>query len=352
VDFLGQATFPTGSVTVEGTQVGGLSGISYDRSKGVFYSISDDRSQVNPARFYTLGIDFNQGKLSNQDITFTDVTTLLNGKGQPFPPSSLDPEGIALTDNKTVFISSEGDVEAKHQIDPFIREFSLAGQQIGKLPIPQKFLPTTGDRGIRNNLAFESLTITPNQKFLFTATENALTQDSVIATAENGSSSRILKYNAVTGKPEAKFLYVTDPVASPPIPADEFNTNGLVELLALDNSGTLLALERSFSVGVGNNIKLYEVRLQGATDISGFNSVAGLEVEVVAKKSLLLDFAELGLPLDNIEGITLGPKLSDGRQSLLVVSDNNFSPTQFTQFLAFAVDTKTIPAVSPALETP
>jgi len=352
VDFLGQATFPTGSVTVEGTQVGGLSGITYDRSKGVFYSISDDRSQINPARFYTLDIDLSRGKLSNQDITFTDVTTLLNAKGQPFLPSSLDPEGIALTDNGTVFISSEGDVEARPQIDPFIREFSLAGQQIGNLLIPQKFLPTTGDRGIRNNLAFESLTITPNQKFLFTATENALTQDGAIATTENGSSSRILKYNAATGKPEAEFLYVTDPVASPPIPADEFNTNGLVELLALDNNGTLLALERSFSVGVGNNIKLYEVRLQGATDISGFNSVAGLEVEAVAKKSLLLDFADLGLPLDNIEGITLGPKLSDGRQSLLVVSDNNFSPTQFTQFLAFAVDTKTIPAVSPALETP
>jgi 3-phytase/alkaline phosphatase D len=126
----------------------------------------------------------------------------------------------------------------------------------------------------------------------------------------------------------------------------------LVELLALDNSGTLLALERSFSVGVGNNIKLYEVRLQGATDISGFNSVDGLEVEAVAQKRLLLDFAELGVPLDNIEGITLGETLPDGRQSLVVVSDNNFSPTQVTQVLAFAIDTNTIPEVSPTLETP
>ncbi len=93
-----------------------------------------------------------------------------------------------------------------------------------------------------------------------------------------------MKYNLVTGKPEAEFLYETDPVAAPPIPADQFSTNGLVELLALDNSGTLLALERSFSVGVGNNIKLYEVRLQGATDISGVDSVDGLEVEAVAQE--------------------------------------------------------------------
>lgn len=352
VDFLGQATFPTGSITVEGTEVGGLSGITYDRSKGVFYSISDDRSQLDPARFYTLDIDLSGGNLSNQSVTFADVTTLLNANGQPFPESSLDPEGISLTDKGTVFISSEGSVASTPQVNPFVNEFSLTGKQLQELPVPQKFLPTTGDRGIRDNLAFESLTITPDQKFLYTATENALAQDGAIATTENGSPSRILKYNLVTGKPEAEFLYETDPVAAPPIPADQFSTNGLVELLALDNSGTLLALERSFSVGVGNNIKLYEVRLQGATDISGFDSVDGLEVGAVAQKRLLLDFAELGVPLDNIEGITLGSTLPDGRQSLIVVSDNNFSPTQSTQILAFAVDTNTIPEVLPALETP
>jgi hypothetical protein len=45
-----------------------------------------------------------------------------------------------------------------------------------------------------------------------------------------------------------------------------------VELLALDNRGTFLALERSFSAGApgtGNTIKLYEVRLNEASDISG-----------------------------------------------------------------------------------
>ena len=47
--------------------------------------------------------------------------------------------------------------------------------------------------------------------------------------------------------------------------ADAFATNGLVELIALDNGGTLLALERSFSTGVGNTIKLYEARIGDAT---------------------------------------------------------------------------------------
>ena len=56
-------------------------------------------------------------------------------------------------------------------------------------------------------------------------------------------------------------------------------------------------------------------------------------------KTLLADLsATPGLaPLDNIEGITLGPELPDGRQSVVMVSDDNFSPTQITQFLAFAM---------------
>lgn len=46
-------------------------------------------------------------------------------------------------------------------------------------------------------------------------------------------------------------------------------------------------------------------------------------------------FDDLGIPIDNIEGMTFGPPLPDGRQTLLIVSDNNFSPEQFTQFVAF-----------------
>ena len=35
--------------------------------------------------------------------------------------------------------------------------------------------------------------------------------------------------------------------------------------------------------------------------------------------------------------MAFGPKLSHGRRSLLLVSDNNFAPAQFTQFLLFSV---------------
>ena len=54
---------------------------------------------------------------------------------------------------------------------------------------------------------------------------------------------------------------------------------------------------------------------------------------------MVLNFDSLGLPtgLDNAEGMTLGPVLPNGQQSLVLVSDNNFSATQFTQILAFGL---------------
>jgi hypothetical protein len=47
---------------------------------------------------------------------------------------------------------------------------------------------------------------------------------------------------------------------------------------------------------------------------------------------------DLGIFIDNIEGVTFGPKLANGKQSLLFVSDNNFSDQQKTQVLLFEVD--------------
>ncbi|MGJ3252244.1 MAG: phytase [Elainellaceae cyanobacterium] len=363
IEFLGEVTFPTG-FEFEETTVGGLSGLAYDTANDIYYAIADDRSQFDPARFYTLSIDLDDGTLDDGDITFTDVTTLLNEAGEPYAELSLDPEGIALTNDGTIYVSSEGDVNAL--LDPFINEFSLDGEQRDELPIPEKFLPTAdGSSGIRNNLAFESLTITTDQRFLYTATENAIIQDGDAASLEDGSPVRIIQYDLETGEPVKEFLYETDAIAAAPVPNDAFATNGLVELLALDNTGTLLALERSFSVGVGNSLKLYDVQTQLTTDLSNVDGVladegnpfgveAGepFDVDAIATKELLFDFSELGLTLDNGEALALGPVLPDGRQSLIVASDNNFSDTQFTQFFAFALDFTEIPDVQPVLETP
>jgi 3-phytase len=338
LEFLGQAIIPTGT-TFAGTQVGGLSSITYDADRGVYYVLSDDRSQINPARFYTFRIDLD-GAFDESDLHIAGVTTLQAPEGGPYPIFSLDPEGLVLTKDGQLVLTSEGDTA--RLIAPFVRLYDLQGQPVGSLPVPTRYLPTTDQSsGIRNNLAFEAAAVAPNGRFFFTGTENALFQDGPAATVTNGSPSRLLRYNLQTGRLDREYVYVTDAIAKPPSPATNFAVNGLVELLPLNNE-FLLAMERSFSVGVpgtGNEIKLYRVALPGADDVDGLESLAASLGSIrPAQKTLLLDLGTLGIPLDNVEGMTFGPDLPDGRPSLIMVSDNNFAASQFTQFLLFAVD--------------
>ena len=334
-NLIGEVKFSTG-LKFESTEVGGLSGITYDASKKVYYVISDDRSQKNQARFYTLKIDENPTQLKPGEVKFVGVTTLLNEQDQPFPPLSLDPEGIALMGN-SVFIASEGDIERK--INPFIRQFSLTGKLLKTLPIPEKFLPNSqGDVGVRNNLAFESLTVTPDQKYLFTATENALIQDGDVPTYKTGTPCRILRYNLANDRPEKEFVYLTEPLIGDTTTSENFITNGLVDLVAISENH-LLSLERGFSILMGNTIRIFDIDLEKADDIQGIDSLKGRLSEVSpVQKRLLLDLQEVNLLLDNVEGLALGPRLADGRRLLVLVSDNNFNPLQFTQFLEFGIN--------------
>ena len=330
---LGQATIPTGT-QFQGTTVGGLSGTAYDAERDVYYALSDDRSQLAPARFYTLDIDLSDGLLDQGEVTVLAVTTLRGADGQTFPALSLDPEGLALTRSGTLLIVSEGDANAR--IAPFVREFSLAGTQLRSFPVPDYYSPT-GTSGVRNNLAFESAGLTPQGQFLFTATENALVQDGPAATVTTTSPARILRYDSRSGRLGKEFVYEVGAVPNAPVPATAFATNGLVELLPLGPT-RLLALERAFSTGVGNSVRLYLVDLAGATDVAGRDRLpTALSGIRTAEKTLLLDLDTLGVTLDNLEALAFGPVLPDGRQSLVITSDNNFSIRQTTQFLAFAI---------------
>jgi hypothetical protein len=336
LEFRGQAVVPTGTA-FQGTTIGGLSSITYDRARGVYYALSDDPSQFQPARFYTVAIDPRHGRLTDADVAFRGVTTLLAPDGQPYPAQGIDPEGLVLTCDRRLVLTSEG--FSDRLIPPFVRRYALDGSYLGDFEVPQPFQPTADkSAGVRPNLAFESAGVTPGCRHFFTATENALYQDGPAATVANGSPSRIMRYDVRTGRLDRQWAYETDPVFQPPVPATQFSVNGLDELLPLDDEH-LLGMERSFSVGApgtGNTIKLYAISLAGATNVNGAVSLAGKRVRF-ARKQLVLNFDDLGIPLDNIEGITVGPRLPDGRSSLVLVSDNNFAASQFTQFLLFAV---------------
>ncbi len=347
-ELIGTTSFPTGT-QFEGTEIGGLSSISYDPKRGVYYAISDDQGTIDPVRYYTLSIDVSDGQLDPGDITFLNVTTMLDASGMPYAPASIDPEGLVLTHEGSLYFTSEGFAVRVPPVNPFIDRMNLNGRQNRSLKIPEKFLPNSaGTQGVRNNLAFESLNVTPDQRYLVTASEGALAQDGPAANLGQQSFARILQYRLSSGQPGREYVYVDNPVAEVPVPPDQFRVNGLVELLPLDNLGTMLALERSFSVGAeggGNTIWLYEIQTQGATDVSGAFSLypngtgqPSLSFTPVTKRLILNVEDDLGIEPDNIEGMAFGPALPDGRLPLILVSDNNFAATQATQFIVLAVE--------------
>ena len=103
--------------------------------------------------------------------------------------------------------------------------------------------------------------------------------------------------------------------------------------LVLERSGREVA-ERVFKF----RVRLYEARVDGATDVSAVASLRDAAL-VPMRKRLILDLQAAGArgPIDNLEGMAWGPVRPDGRRTLVMVADDNFSPQQVTQVLAFEV---------------
>ena len=325
VELLAQEIMPTG-LMYDNTEVGGLSGISYYPQENIFYVLSDDRSFRQPARFYRFAIDIARVQVSGLSVDILGVTSLENDEGKIFPAGSLDPEGIAVTENGNLYVSSEG--VARKTIPPFVALYNSGGKQLKLLDVPKKYFPLPGSQGVRDNMGFEALTLSTDGRYLTAAPENALVQDGTQATLERGSPCRLVVFDTVSGNAIHEYIYHADPVPEAPVPVDGLHVNGLVELLALEGRGSYLALERAFAAGKGSNIRLYHAAAVKRDSTDG---------PATLTKKLILNFDTLGIPLDNLEGMSFGPSLADGRRSLVIISDNNFSKRQFTQILVFAV---------------
>ena len=322
------------------TVIGGLSAIAYNRELDRFYVLSDDRSRLSPARFYTFDLDVEQqeDRLKITSFKPEEVTFIKDEKGENYSAGTIDPEGLAISPRNTIFISSEG--STTDNIKPFVGEFELAtGKKISNIKLPQRFLASEDSdltQGVQENLAFESLTINrvglPEDPFrLFTATESSLIQDKSRDSLER-SRIRFLHYsiNSV-GDPilVAEHLYLLD---SAPV---EVISNGLTELFALQTEGYFLSLERTFGFE-GAGAKIFQVVVGDANDTSNIASLKGDLGQVrTLKKQLLLNLQDLNIYLDNLEGMTIGPRLPDGSRSLLLISDDNFNQEQISQLLLF-----------------
>lgn len=326
--YRGEIVLPTG-LSIAGIEFGGISGLDYDAASGHFFAISDDRSEKAPARVYELAMTLSQTGITGLDITATHTLTGLDGK--PFAPKSIDPEAVRVdAAHGHIFWSSEGDADGK----PAIYIADSSEKAVALFELPRAYMPNKeGTRGIQPKLAFEGLAISPDGKFLYASTENALIQDGPKADFDHGSRSRILKLDIGTGKPVGEYLYTTEPI--PQRPASGSADNGISEILPLDEN-RLLVVERSYMAGIGNHIAIFVADLAGATDFNGAETIPQDAQPVKKRLWFKLDEGDDGLDVDNIEAMSWGPDI-DGERSLVMGSDNNFSTHQFTQFVLFTV---------------
>ena len=344
--FVSEFNLPHG-MQFRGTTVGGLSGIDYHAGDDLYYLVADDRSDINPARFYTAKIVIGQRGIDT--VLLLRVDTLRQRNGKPFPnkrENSLmtpDPEAVRYNQtNNTLVWSSEGERIVRKGIsvltNPSINIMAINGTLIDTLPLPVNMHMQEIEKGPRQNGVFEGLSFSPDAKRLFVSVEEPLHEDGPRAGLKDTAGwIRLVDYDMATKQPVAQYAYQIDPVVQEPISPGLFVVNGVPDILTLNNH-QLLVLERSFSTGrLTCNVRVYLADLRGAENIAG---VASLKTKVPAKpvrKTLLLNMDTLGRWVDNVEGMTFGPRLPNGKRSLLFVTDDNFSPMERMQFFLFEV---------------
>ena len=312
----------------EGTCVGGLSALAYQASSGRYLALSDSGDD---ARLYTLDLPIQPSDEGPRlgPPTVERVVRLLTREGLPYPGGRVDPEGLALVDATTAFLSSEGKPDLG--VPPFVDLVDVeSGAHLASVAVPPAFTPRwDGDlqvAGVRPNQGFEALALGPGGADLHVVAESALMQDAPASPpAGTDLQTRWLHFRREGDRIRqvAEYRY---PLRRP---EGEVVAHGLVEILALEED-RFFALERTYAFDRGLTVRLF-VADPPTTD-------GGL-----VRKALLLDFAEAGIELENYEGLALGPPLPDGGESLLVVGDNDDTAcatppeerTRPTRFLLF-----------------
>ncbi|NEA34704.1 esterase-like activity of phytase family protein [Streptomyces sp. SID13031] len=312
--------------TYDGLSVGGLSAISLNGPKHALALV--DNVGTTPARVFGLQLGDDHGK---PEVAVDSVTILRRPDGTPYTGQDFDGEGLVTElGGTTVLATSER--------EPSIRRFSLAdGKQLASLPVPSRFqVAPAGEAS--TNATFESLAISTNGNTLYAGMEGPLASDGT--DAQGRTRNRILQY---AGRPGGAYA-VARQLAYKPDPG-----LALVEL-AYVHRDQLVSMERTFTPGVGNTIRVFSVSLSGAKDVSTQASLADAPDTVFLKKKLLFDLvncppsgavAKQPQPnplLDNVEGLALGGFLADGRRQLYLLSDDNNGATQITRLYSLAVN--------------
>ncbi|MDT9701363.1 esterase-like activity of phytase family protein [Streptomyces sp. P17] len=228
--------------------------------------------------------------------------------------AALDSEGLVVDRDGTRLISSEG--------EPAVRRHSADGRILDRLPVPDSLRVAPAGRAVSNG-TFEGLTWFRGG--LLASMEYAL----------SGDSAGIVRFQTWDRHKgafalSAQYGYRAD------------TGLGIPEVTALPD-GRLLVLERGFTSGVGNTVRLYLADPRRATDTSGIENLTGQDGVRLIRKALLADIAacpDLGATakqpqpnplLDNIEAMAVTGR-AQGRLNVLLASDDNQNSVQTTRF--------------------
>lgn len=333
---------------------GGISASRLSPTNKEIYLLSDDRGFHGAPRIYNFKYSFD---LNERLVLEPNKTILLSTNNNSL---AMDPEGFDFINDDQLVISSELD---ELDGDDFLSIYNLKGSKLETIPLNDVYKPEvssekrckeksqffsskkkkvckiyTESKGFQPNKSLESISISPDKKYLFTANEQPLRQDIRYRNKRKlVGKVRIAKYyKDAEGKfhEQAQFYYKL---------GNEVD-NGLVSILSLTEN-KLLTLERSWN-GVKKKItsKIFLVNLEDAQNLLDVGDKAD-EVD----KKLLIDLDDIindlspGFRLlENFEGITFGPTLPNGKDSILLVTDNNFRESQRTLLLLLNVNLQRI----------
>lgn len=321
---LDRVVLPEG-FSMEGYRVGGLSGIALDSKTGLLWAVSDGRQWDHSVVFrFRLQVDAATGRM----LLEPDSVLPLRGREKSEP---LDAEGVALWTRDRFLVSHEG--SRKGLFSAGVACFSTkTGRVLWSLSLPAYYFPTEEEplRGVQRNRGFESVSVSlPRSTYLYTAIESPLLQD--LSNPRNDSSGpvRLLRFRLSEREDQpAERAYEADRDAL---------FGSVVDVLCIPGTSRLLVMERQLLWPVDprqRRLRLYEVDFEdpGATVLDGRPAVGGEAIRSLSKR-LVFDSARDGLRTpDNLEGLTWGPEVQ-GKPTLLLVSDDNFSPAQRTEFV-------------------
>lgn len=331
-------------VRINSTLVGGLSGIDYDPAQKNWVAISDDKAQYAPVRFYRIKMDYDLERIKNTSVL---TTVLFKDRNNHYYHNNLfivpDAEAIRIDPlDGSIWWTGEGYVGEENRPSSKIRHPSVFhsrknGDYIKELP-PLANIRADIQRknGMRPNKGLEGLSFSVDGKTLWASMEGPMYQDDTLANIHKGAKIRLTHFTR-HGKTLGQYEYILDALPLELLEGGVKSEQGVSDILAIQKD-KLIVVERIFSLQ-GCVVKLYEIDTSEATDISRIPSLAKAEEIVIpVRKKLLYTLDKRVSPnVDNIEGISWGPQLENGHESIVLVTDNHFSAKQHMQFFAFEV---------------